>query len=422
MTENRPEAVKARTGAIIFTVYGFFALAGILALALACHLPVLAVISAALTLIWCAGYLWASASLDRLGAQEVLSVPHSFPGEEVALQLTLSNRKWLPLAWVKIEKQGTPLLENIDSPYLTVPEGGQNCRLGWLAWFQEARWDYRIIPRRRGLYQIGPMTLTSGDPFGLFTRSRTIPGGPRLLVYPPLLEAGLAIPLWPDPLGEKQARDFLYPDPLALAGVREYSPGDTLRRINWVATAKTQKLLVNLLEGSVGTRVVLAIGDPEPNQPIQMDKWEEYSFELLTAAAASLALALARQRLEVGLLSAYAPVDSPHQATWLPPGAGKELEIITLLALISPRPIRDFNAFLSENPLPPRARLVILTRCYNENNFRQWQNIARGRPITCLVLEDKGEKLPAGVYTLFPGWQQDRELARMVMGPLWEVE
>lgn len=77
---------------------------------------------------------------------------------------------------------------------------------------------------------------------------------------------------------------------------------------------------------------------------------------------------------------------------------------------------------LAQSPLPPRARLIVLTRTYLENTYREWQRTALSRPFTHLVLDQGTESPPAGVNHLFPGWLKNRELARLVMGPLWEVE
>ena len=60
-----------------------------------------------------------------------------------------------------------------------------------LRWFERVRWRYTVrCPP--GLYSFGPVTLRSGDLFGLFSRTVEQAAPARLYVYPKLLE----LPRW----------------------------------------------------------------------------------------------------------------------------------------------------------------------------------------------------------------------------------
>ena len=51
-------------------------------------------------------------------------------------------------------------------------------------------WDVRTVCRLRGRFRLGPITLSSGDPFGLFVFHRTLRDTEKtLVVYPLTIES-----------------------------------------------------------------------------------------------------------------------------------------------------------------------------------------------------------------------------------------
>jgi uncharacterized protein (DUF58 family) len=101
---------------------------------------------------------------------------------------------------------------------------------------------------KRGLYTVGPLTVRSGDPFGLFRVRRTFGALHSLLVYP-LPEA---LPhFWAPPAelaGDGRVRrptHFVTP---TAASVREYEPGDSFGRIHWPSTARLGQLMVKTFD------------------------------------------------------------------------------------------------------------------------------------------------------------------------------
>jgi uncharacterized protein (DUF58 family) len=110
---------------------------------------------------------------------------------------------------------------------------------------ETARVKYIVEPQKRGLHRVGPLTVTATDVFGFSAMSATVPGQSDILVYPEilpvssnLLSSGAATG-WRD---EANARSR--GDGTDFTGVREYRPGDELRRINWKTTARTGSLVV----------------------------------------------------------------------------------------------------------------------------------------------------------------------------------
>jgi uncharacterized protein (DUF58 family) len=101
---------------------------------------------------------------------------------------------------------------------------------------------------RRGRFTLGPTTIISGDPFGLFQTRRHFPAEESLVVLPTIYEIP-SFPAAPGILpGGRTIRRKSYDVTPHAAGVREYSPGDPLKSIHWPTTVRRQKLMVKEFE------------------------------------------------------------------------------------------------------------------------------------------------------------------------------
>lgn len=109
---------------------------------------------------------------------------------------------------------------------------------------QHVELEYIVRAERRGIRPIGPLSVTSTDPFG-FTRRRHVIGETvPLTVTPAVIELG-ALDELPGSIGGSlhsetnelgQGADNLIP--------RVYVPGDSMRRIHWRASAHRNDLMV----------------------------------------------------------------------------------------------------------------------------------------------------------------------------------
>jgi uncharacterized protein (DUF58 family) len=106
----------------------------------------------------------------------------------------------------------------------------------------------RTYLTRRGRFPLGPTTVVSGDPFGLFHTSHQFPAEESLIVLPTIYEI-TAFPAAPGilPGGRTIRRKTSDVTPHA-ASVREYAPGDPLKSIHWPTTARRGKLMVKEFE------------------------------------------------------------------------------------------------------------------------------------------------------------------------------
>lgn len=102
------------------------------------------------------------------------------------------------------------------------------------------RLETRLICRYRGEYRVGVSRICIRDPFGLISLSFNNREPLRMTVKPELV-TDLTSEDIPDSMDGTEGRHRPdYPD----VTVREYVPGDSIKRINWKASARMDRLLV----------------------------------------------------------------------------------------------------------------------------------------------------------------------------------
>jgi uncharacterized protein (DUF58 family) len=259
-------------------------------LSLAFHQPLLVVAGLLVIVLGAVPELWYRFCLSGVRVQRTFSANRAEVGDEIALTLTVENRKLLPLPWLEVEDE--------------VPEEGLAIRGGHLETSAKplrmilvnslALWAVQRVTRRyrvrclaRGAYTFGPLRLESGDPFGLLTREQTTESPVRLLVYPlvvPIEQLGLPARA---PFGERSTPRRLIEDPLRTVGVRAYMPGDEPRRIHWKATARTGELQSRVYEPSAHHTLAIFVDARTYDNPVL--GYDPALLELGICAAASIA-------------------------------------------------------------------------------------------------------------------------------------
>lgn len=307
--------------------------------------------------------LWSRLSLAGVSCQRLLSEQRVFPGEHIELRLRLVNRKLLPLPWIQMDDE-IPLKFSSDIPLAASnrPGFGFLSKSAALLWYTGVSWKERLYCDRRGYYQLGPITLTSGDIFGFYPRSVNEPLVNHVIVYPKIFPiAHLEIPSF-HPLGETTAERRIFEDPIRVIGVRDYSPRDSRRHIHWKATARRQELQVKVFEPTTTLKVAIFVAI-DSFKAKHGEVYGEGDFELGISTAASIASYLTERRSAVGLFVNSRLADSGEPATLLPSSNTNQLvEILEALAKVTPSSSSPFEEFLQAEraALPWGTSLVFI--------------------------------------------------------------
>jgi uncharacterized protein (DUF58 family) len=190
----------------------------------------------------------------------------------------------------------TPLLTARD-PF----DGGRRWarfRIAPLSKGESGRAAYRLPTDQRGVFPLGPLSLSLSDPFRLASTSTTAAPATTLTVYPRIDDV---FPM-PHAQGADATASAVHPTALSPSGddfyaLREYQTGDDLRRVHWPSTARLEDdLMVRQDElpwqgrGTILVDLRKVAHTPE-------------SFELAVSAAASVAYATYRAGSLVRLLA-----------------------------------------------------------------------------------------------------------------------
>jgi uncharacterized protein (DUF58 family) len=160
------------------------------------------------------------------------------------------------------------------------------------------RHHYGLRCGRRGVYEVGPLVAAVSDPLGLTRREHTV-AEPFELVVHPRIEHVADRPLtrrYEDPpIRPPVSRPW--PSGLEFYGMREYKPGDELRRIVWRASARMGKLMVREAEEGITDHITIILDTDRGSHSWDGDHSE--SFETGVRAAASLGVRHLRDGYEI---------------------------------------------------------------------------------------------------------------------------
>ncbi len=217
-------------------------------------------------------------------------------GERVSVAVTITNTGGLPVPWLLAEDLLPQYALGRRFPRIKIK--GKRLQIAMLRSGAALEMKYSIECLMRGYFQIGPLTLESGDLFGLHRRFRVLTEPSFLLVYPrvvPLLGYDIASRR---PIGDVRLTHRLYEDPTRIAGVRPYEAGDPLNRVHWRATARTGALHSKVHEPSTlsGATVLLDFHQAGYHQ-----QGEPFRSELAVTTAVSLANAVYEMGQQIGL-------------------------------------------------------------------------------------------------------------------------
>lgn len=264
-------------------------------------------------------------------------------GDVLEEEFTLYDDSFIPGLWAEI----------VD--HSTLP-GYVASRVESVGPLGKKRWTTSGACLRRGVFEIGPLEVHMGDPFGLFSTTLHFPDVVSFLVYPPIVE----LPRLDLPRGliSGSSRSSARSQQLttSAAGIRSYMPGDSLRRIHWPSTARLGELFVKEfdLEPSGDLWVVLDL-----EKKAQAGEEEESTQEYGIIVAASLADRLLRENRGVGLVAwdaerTVVPLERGHSQLW------RIMEKLVLISQLGEEPLSMVLASL-ELKLGWGTSVVVIT-------------------------------------------------------------
>ncbi len=335
---------------------------------------------------------WSDHALDALRFERRLPENRAFAGEKVSMTLRLVNDKLLPLPWVELRdliSEDLPVGEERMTPSGS-PGQVYLHRTTHLGWYERVNWPLELDAPARGYYRLGPSRIDSGDMFGFFPVEREDERTDAIIVYPTtytMPELGLPAAR---PFGERKGRERIFEDPTRFAGLRDYRPGDSIRRIDWKASARRQALQSRVFEPSSTLHLLVAV-----NVNTLAHSWQGYvpeTLERVLSVAASVARFGFESGYAIGLVAngAYPTSDRPMR---IPVGRAPDqlMRVLEALAVIGPLTMTSLPMVVDREAqvFPFGATLACVTARMDEALAASLTRIrGAGHSVTVLSLAD----------------------------------
>lgn len=202
---------------------------------------VAAVLSASLVI----GVAWPHWLVNRLTVRRI-GPDKAAEGKVISLGVTVENRGWLPRFMVEVVDR-LPFVGAGDGH---VPGAVSLGLVGYISGFGRRGFQVSLVCEKRGLYQLGPVELSTSFPLGLAEARRAGQGGLSTLVVYPEIFPLTAWPLQGAPSLIHRGGHFL-PSGAGSAefkSLREYRRGDNPRYVHWPTSARLNQLMVKEYE------------------------------------------------------------------------------------------------------------------------------------------------------------------------------
>jgi len=286
-------------------------------------------------------------------------------GEEGALVYVARNSTAVPRFFLSIIEPLPVWIEPVDPqpPLFNVParHGRSSDEQG------ETRVTHRVRFLKRGAHALSCLEGTAIDPLGVFAFTGRLATDGEIIVYPqpePLNSFALSGADrygWQEFTAAALRGASVDPD-----GVREYAPGDPLRRIHWRQTARTGKLAVIEFEEPQTINLVIAL---DLQQGTDVGERLDTTLEKAVSLAASLAqhaiqngasvrLVLPEDGgLDEGTLASYGAAGIANR------GQEQLLAVLDALARAEARSAQSITKLVSDSVgnLLPGTTLIVLT-------------------------------------------------------------
>lgn len=335
----------------------------------------------------------------------VLLLAFATVGENVRVTRTILNPKIFEddIMSVRLEVVNRGMSFGLVEIYDKLPSamkivGGSNKATLKMRKGDRAFIHYSVECPLRGFYNIGPVTIRTWDMFTLFSEQKEWAEVTSITVYPRIDETRK---FDVDTRYKKINPGSVMIRALGMGtdfhSIREYNTTDPFNRINWKATARKKRLMVNQYELEdvydlmifIDSRYVTKIGTPVRN-----------SLEYSIKAAASIASAAIKKTNRVGL------VTYGKEITIIPPGSSNtqmETFLATLTATYAGGKKTFKEALERATPfLTPKSPIIVMTPLQRDETIEDAVQLLLSKKYYVTVLSPSivdFERLITGIYS-----------------------
>lgn len=332
------------------------------------------------------GFLYARYWNRGLTAELHFSRAELAEGENCQLKEVVMNRKLLPIPMLHVKFQTDRSLVFEGEKNISVSDKCYKNDIFSLMMYQKITRTLNFTATKRGLYRIDSLDLVSSD---LFMRERLLTSAgshAELLVYPGQVNAHRLKLLFKNLLGMTLTRQYSYEDPFEFRGIRQYQSYDSMKDVNWKASAKTGELKVNVHDYTARQEVIFLL-NLKAETMLEYDSLKEESIRLVN----SLSALFTAKGVPVGIISNGRDILTGEEL-YLPTGSGRP----------HMQAVRERLARIDLKQ-PVREIMETLRECNKENGLR--------KDSTLYVMVSYSQRMQI--------WEEFRKLGRESRGSMW---
>ena len=320
-------------------------------------------------------------------------VPAVYEGREAHLEEVIANRKRMPVPVLEVAYRVQRGLKIPDAENVTESDYLYKRDVFSLLGREQITRTYKIEAEKRGHYVISQAALMAPSLLEGVRYSVDLDESDEFYVYARRTSIRGILGAYETLLGETESTRKVFEDPFAFSQIREYTTRDPMKTINWKASARTGRLMVNTYT-SVRSEQIRIYLDVEDKRIIKQTPLSE---EAISIAATLTEHVLARSH-PVSFIS------NTEQPFVLESARGHEQ-----LAAIEQFLTTDFSegetgsmeALLEEYPPEPGEIVVLISKNESDSLYEAAGNLARKWPVLWVVPVERGENtLHASTGTL----------------------
>ncbi len=176
-------------------------------------------------------------------------------GDQVVLTEVIENKKSLPLPILHVKFKTSRTFDFDEKENAQITDHYYRNDVFSILGRQRVTRKLPFTTTHRGYFAITELHITSRDLFLTKTFANVLPNQTALYVFPKLLALQPFPAMHEQMLGDFHTHRQSIEDPFAICGIRKYQSFDTMKSINWKATAHTGMLMVNQFEPATSNEV-----------------------------------------------------------------------------------------------------------------------------------------------------------------------
>ena len=330
-------------------------------------------------------YLYSMVIPRFISVRHVDSVVRGIKLQEMEIKLEIRNTSPIPISYFTLTDGTGELFAETHSFMVNLKP------------FERKVIRFICKGHQRGEYFLGPVQMKGTDPLGYSSWTKRIDSPMRAIVYPSIFRMDL-INDRGLPAGSINVNNKMYEDVTQFRSLREYVPGDDMKRINWKASAKTSKLYTMEFDSTLYFPVLIVLNFSFDDYPV---RYRNQLIERAAEVAASLAFYFANLKQEIGFVTTGAPTiqeEGQEGVVSVQSKGGYEhaQEILEVIAKLKPRKGKaDFNSlfFRAGSSIPMGARVMVVSPRIREDQAQTLIAAHRkGTNIQVLQIESTSER------------------------------